>query len=154
MAWPIVALAQKSAMPVIGFLHSGSASGFSQQVTAFRQSLKDGGYVEGQNVAIEYRWAEGQAERLPMLAADLVRRPRSFCPRRRGDRVTVLGAAARNVGYWQRQSGHFKPNASASALTQGGQRQSPNEFIVNIRQEKPRRSGAKLRKKAIATRHQ
>ena len=62
-------------MPVIGFMHSGTATPVTEtQFAAFRQGLKEGGYVEGQNVAIEYRWAEGKTERLPELAADLVRR--------------------------------------------------------------------------------
>ena len=61
-------------MPVIGFLHSGTAAPFEAQLVAFRQGLKEGGYVVGENVAIEYRWAEGKFDRLPELAADLVRR--------------------------------------------------------------------------------
>jgi putative tryptophan/tyrosine transport system substrate-binding protein len=73
-AWPMVARAQQAPLPVIGFLSSGSAKGFQSLVTAFRQGLSQAGYVEGQNLAIEYRWADGDYEKLPRLAADLVGR--------------------------------------------------------------------------------
>src|SRR5258708_31128049 len=72
-AWPVVAHAQ-SAMPVIGFLNVASPEGYKLYVAAFRDGLKESGFVEGRNVAIEYRWAEGHYDRLPDMAADLVRR--------------------------------------------------------------------------------
>jgi putative ABC transport system substrate-binding protein len=72
--WPVVAKAQQPAMPVIGFLGSASPVPFARMTAAFRQGLKESGFVEGQNLAIEYRWAEGQYDRLPSLAADLVER--------------------------------------------------------------------------------
>jgi putative ABC transport system substrate-binding protein len=74
VAWPLVVRAQQPTMPTIGFLNAGSAGPFAQYVTGFRQGLSDAGYVEGHNISIDFLWAEGQYDRLPALAADLVQR--------------------------------------------------------------------------------
>jgi putative tryptophan/tyrosine transport system substrate-binding protein len=73
-AWPVVAWAQQTAMPVIGFLNGASPEPFASRVPAFRKGLGETGYIEGRNLTIEYRWAQNELERLPEMAVDLVRR--------------------------------------------------------------------------------
>src|SRR5262249_37932759 len=84
-AWPLAVRAQ-SPLPVVGFLNSASADGYASMASAFKQGLKETGYIEGSNVAIEYRWADDQYDRLPALATDLV-----------GRRVTVVFANGPSV---------------------------------------------------------
>jgi len=74
-AWPLVARAQRPTMPVIGFLGPATASGYRSQLNGFRQGLREAGFVEGETVAVEYRWADNQLDRLPVLAEELVRHP-------------------------------------------------------------------------------
>ena len=74
-AWPLAARAQQPSMPVVGFLRSTSSADSRNLVAAFRQGLREAGFVEGQDYAIEYRWADNQLDRLPSLVADLLRRP-------------------------------------------------------------------------------
>ena len=74
VAWPLAARGQRSAMPVVGFLNGAAPPAYARMLSAFLKGLGETGYLEGQNVKIEYRWAQGQIDRLPAFAAELVRR--------------------------------------------------------------------------------
>jgi putative tryptophan/tyrosine transport system substrate-binding protein len=90
VAWPYAARAQQRALPVVGFIHNGSGDALAHLVVAFRKGLGETGYVEGQNVTVEYHWLEGQYDRLPMLMADLVHRRVAAIAS--GDQVSTVAA--------------------------------------------------------------
>ena len=94
VAWPLAASAQQPAMPVVGFPGGTSPDTLADRLRSFRQGLKDTGYIEGENLAIEYRWAENQTERLPELAADLVRRKVAVIAATGGLSTTLAAKAA------------------------------------------------------------
>jgi putative tryptophan/tyrosine transport system substrate-binding protein len=103
--WPLAAFAQQTAIPVVGYLSANSPEGGESRAAAFRRGLQEAGYVEGQNVTVEYHWAEEQADRLPAMAADLVKR-----------RVTVmLRALRRRYSRHKRQPPQFRSSSKWEA---------------------------------------
>jgi putative ABC transport system substrate-binding protein len=96
-AWPLMARAQQPAMPIVGILSSASFSAFADLLGAFRQGLKETGYIDGQNVSIESRWAEGHFERLPELAADLVQRRAAVIVTTGGSSTLAIKAATSTI---------------------------------------------------------
>jgi putative ABC transport system substrate-binding protein len=93
-AWPLAARAQQPATPVIGFLNAASPDGYAERLRGFRQGLKDEGFGEGENVSVEYRWAESQINRVPAMATELVRRQVSVIVATGGNAATIAAKAA------------------------------------------------------------
>src|SRR3979490_1524604 len=96
-AWPLAARAQQPTMPVIGFLSARSPDDTTHLLAGFRQGLADGGFIERQNVTIEYRWAEGQYERLPALAAEIARRAVALIVATGGEPAALAAKAATSI---------------------------------------------------------
>ena len=109
VAWPLVARAQQP-LPVVGFLHPASADTSADRLRGFRQGLKETGFVEGENVAIEYRWADNQLDRLPALATELVRR-----------QVAVIAAPAGTP-----------PALAATTSTRASFKASPGQEVTSL----------------------
>jgi putative tryptophan/tyrosine transport system substrate-binding protein len=97
VAWPLAARAQQPALPVIGFLDSRSPDAVSERLRAYRQGLQQAGYIEGENVAIVYRFAENQIDRLPELAADLIRRNIAMIATAGDDAALVVNKATKTI---------------------------------------------------------
>src|SRR5689334_13393207 len=94
VAWPVVTRAEPSTMPVVGFLHIANPEPYAPMLAEFRRGLRQHGYVEGQNIRVEYRWANNQGDRLPALAEDLVRRHVDVIVAAGGSRPALAAKAA------------------------------------------------------------
>ena len=115
-AWPLAASAQQPAMPVIGFLDPTSPETFPHRLLGFRQGLKETGYVEGENVSIVYRFAENQRERLPALAAELVRRQVASLGLTSATLSNSCAKIRKRIGQQTGRTGHIRVGGGSSPL--------------------------------------
>jgi len=114
VAWPLAARAQPAKLPTIGFLGAQTPELFASRLRAFRQGLSDSGYVEGRNVAIEYRWAQGQDDRMPALVGDLVRRQVAVIVTSSTSSVVAARAATRTITVIDYPDGDWQSGTTAS----------------------------------------